>query len=220
LLGAEEFSPPSGLGPVTSRRSYVIVLKPNGLKAVAQDFTATAVVMINGAQVWTWTTPPLDGASTPATFYATPIGSDYLLIANDKLELVTTADALSSILSNNLKSTAPITANPYRSYGFWAHRSIRRSGPAPDASGFNDLGMDVSGLTFYVNISDRKGYVEADVSGGDAKSISALLPASQSGLFKPVGGRTWRAILPLSKDETSSDSVFYVFFHLGLGGNL
>lgn len=220
LLGAEEFSPPNGLGPVTSRRSYVIELKPNGLRTVTQDFAAAAIVTINGAQVWTWTTPPLDGASKPTTFYAKRIGGGCLLIANDQQEFLNTAGSLSRVLGNDLKSTASMTANPYRSYGFWAHRSIRRSAPAPDAIGFNDLGTDVSELTFYAGLIDRKGYVEAEVPSGDVKSISTLLPASQSGLFKSVGARTWRAIFPLSKDEKSSDTVVYVLFHLGFGANL
>jgi hypothetical protein len=80
--------------------------------------------------------------------------------------------------------------------------------------------MDVSEFTFYASVADRKGYVEANVKHGDGKSISTLLPASQSGLFKSVGARTWRAIFPLSRDETSSDTVVYVLFHLGLGAYL
>jgi hypothetical protein len=61
ILGAEDFSPPRGIGPVTSRRSYVLVLSPEGLVNITSDFGRVPRVMVEGSQAWTWTTPPLDG---------------------------------------------------------------------------------------------------------------------------------------------------------------
>ena len=202
-----------------SRR--VFVLTSDGLAKIMADFNQVSRVTVENIQAWTWTTPPLDGASTPATFFATPVGRSYLLVANDLHSFARTFNALNAIQNDGTVSTPPSSYDAYRSYDYWAHRQIRRTGHATsDALGLNDSGADVLAISFFVNTAKREGFVQIQTPARDRASVAGVLPQSKQDLIKPQRAGFWQATIPLLEDESSSETIFYVLFHLGFGAVL
>jgi hypothetical protein len=142
-----------------------------------------------------------------------------MVIANDLQEFIRVANALNANGMNPLASDLRSSGELYRTYGYWAHRQFKRIGVInSDAVGLNDLGTDVVAVSFFADTAKRQGFVELQTTGaGDKTSVARLLPQAKRALMKPYGTGIWRAAIPLTRDESSSETIFYIFFHLGFG---
>lgn len=99
LVGAKDFRPPEGLGPVHSQNCYVVALRRRSAFDLGKYFRQASVASAAGAPVWNWSAKVGEfgeHAPRPTSFYAAQIGQSYLLVSNNLEELKAIAGRLAS----------------------------------------------------------------------------------------------------------------------------
>jgi hypothetical protein len=99
LMGAKDFQPPNGLGPVHSQRCYVVVLGKWSKLDLRKYFNYEPVASAAGAPVWNWGANLGEfGEEDPraSSLYAAAVANSYLLVSNNLVELQSIADKLTS----------------------------------------------------------------------------------------------------------------------------
>jgi hypothetical protein len=220
LMGAKDFQPPKGLGPVHSQRCYVVVLGKWSTLDIRKYFNYAPVASAGGAPVWNW------GANLgefgeedtrPSSLYAAVIMNSYLLVSNNLGELQSVADKLTSP-----KDDSPQTLSTIRDWEFlsrqklWGYRRYRHAALVfGDASGMREVTPSAEALVFYFD--SKKQSCALRVLASDGSTADKI---NSWGVFPPLQtstAGTWETTIPLSNNEQTSDRVFYVFGLFGFG---
>jgi hypothetical protein len=135
LVGAKQFRPPAGLGPVNSKRCYVVVLKSNNTFELGKYFDMPPSASAMGAPVWSWSAKigefgELD--SRPSSFFATQLDHSYLLVSNDVKDLQEVAERLRSLDKESKVTQKFCDWTSINQYPFWGYRQYKHSDKTSD----------------------------------------------------------------------------------------
>jgi hypothetical protein len=206
LLGAKNFISPRGAGSAGHPGSYCFIVSfgKQSEPSLGKYFTQTPVASVAAGPVWKWVAD-LYEREPPVTYYATQVGSFYLLFSNDDKELQKVAAELAS--SND----PPKTLTTVRDWSFvsqheyWGYRFLRRKGlNGKDLADLDQFLPGAEAIAVFVDIKQKAGVMRllgsertksavpkvnksiADETGGSAMS------------FQPVSDGVWDAPFSLS----------------------
>jgi len=225
LVGAKDFGGEDGLGMgmdglglINSRKCYIAVLKDGVQPDIDHHFSKSSSESIAGKSVWTWSVPQFEGTPKSTKFYAAQIGSSYFVMANDRPDFEKAVKLLTSTEDSLAASVSIPGWETFSAYKYWINRQFRRSGVySLDAAGLADLTPDVSSLTFFANVDKRESYIQVRSSDTSMKKIPNLVRGFDQNRLQPQGEGIWQAKIPLSKEETGTDTLFHVFYRFGFG---
>ena len=129
LMGARDFISPTGAGSAghPGLFCFIVVFGKQPMPDFGKYFTQTPSSPAAGAHVWKWVADIYD--IPPAlTFYATQVGSFYLVLSNDDKDLQKVAAELAS--SNDPSKTLSTVRDWsfVSQHEYWGYRFIRRKG--------------------------------------------------------------------------------------------
>ena len=217
LLGAKDFLPPAGLGPVRSQRCYVVVLKNRSAFDLSKYFHTTSVVSAAGMPVRTWTAKLGEFGENdqrPSALYAVQVGQSYVLVANDLKELQFLAKHLAS---TGLDSHTLSEIREWESVSqqeVWGYRRYRHTGIVDTmAAGMADVTPGAEALIFFLN-SDKRTAVLRLLASDDSTTEKINAEMAKANIawppLKPSGPGTWETTISFSGDENSADRTFIV----------
>jgi hypothetical protein len=213
LVGASGFELPTGIGPVRSRRAYVILLESTTVReALIREVRQRGRPLREGG---CWTAPLGEfgeSSATPTELCALPVGDSYVLITNVAAGAEEWNSDLSSALASGKTSACERT---WPTTTFWAVRSTNsgidvETGPA----GTRKAQVYDIELTM-----DGPAAEEATVSIGfptDPTIPGSLSRAAGWPAMRSIQGHQWRTNLRLNTDE-SADQLFRAMSLLGFG---
>ena len=218
FVGAKGFTPPDGIGMVSSQKCYISILRPNGRSIIESDFGQAKHESLNGNDVWTWSAPPYEGYPRPTTFYVAEIENTYLLMTNNLLEF---RETIRNLTSGNSKVGTKVPGwEPLGVDQYWVSRSIRRTeAKRADVTGPTQGTPSLVVLRFVIDEA-MNSHIEADSSDSIFNTNIEGLPASEVLHYEPKGAGVWQASIPLSKDPATTTELFRVFFFFGFGVSL
>jgi len=217
LLGAKDFLPPAGLGPVRSQRCYVVVLKNRSAFDLSKYFQTTSVASAAGMPVWTWTAKLGEFGENDqrlSSLHAMQIGQSYVLVANDRKELQLLAGHLASKdrdshILGEIREWESVSRHEVWGYRRYRHAKI----VDPMAAGMADVTSSAEALIFLLN-SDKKAGVLRLLASDDstAEKMNAQMAKAKIEWtpLKPSGRGAWETTIPFSGDEQSADRTFIV----------
>jgi hypothetical protein len=214
FVGAKNFMPPEGLGMVSSQDCYIALLQGSEASTLSADFAKANRQQTNGEIVWTWSMPPYEGNPRSTTFYATEIGTSYLVLSNSWSDF--------EAVKNSLESAAiptpvmsPHDLNGLHMYKYWMRRSTHNE----QTAGLPTLAKQVIGLTFVADIDKNEGRLQAYLSEAvAAKDIARILPIPGLAWFKTASPPlAWEAVIPLEIGKAGQDALYQVFDYFGFG---
>lgn len=214
LMGAKDFQPPKGLGPVHSQRCYVVVLGKWSTLDLRKYFNYGPVASTAGAPVWNWGANLGEfGEEDPraSSLYAAVVANSYLLVSNNLRELQSIADKLTAPTDDGSQTLSKIREWELVSQQeLWGYRRYRHTGiVAGDASGIRDVTPSAEALVFFLDSKKKACVLRLLASDG-----STTEKINTWGVFPPLrlaSAGTWETTIPLANDEQTSDRMFYVF---------
>lgn len=214
LMGAKDFQPPKGLGPVHSQRCYVVVLGKWSTLDLRKYFSYGPVASAAGAPVWNWGANLGEfgeGDPRASSLYAAMVANSYLLVSNNLAELQSIADKLTSPTDDSSQALAKIREWELVSQQkLWGYRRYRHTGVvAGDASGMRDVTPSAEALVFFLDSKKKKCVLQLLASDG-----STTEKLNTWGVFPPLRSFStgaWETTIPLANDQQTSDRMFYVF---------
>jgi len=213
LVGAKDFRPPAGLGPVRSQRCYVVVLKNDNTLEFRKYFKESPSASAMGSPVWSWSAKTgefgeLD--SRLSSFYATQLGHSYLLVSNSVEALQAVAERLLSP-NNDSKITNDVCDwASMNGYPFWGYRLYRHSDKTSD--GVSYAPPDARSLCFFVDI--RKKTAVLRLVGSPTAKDALAIHAGKIPEFRPYQAGAWETRIPLHGNDLTWERLFdiRVFF--------
>lgn len=239
LVGAKDFRPPKGLGPVHSRRCYVVVLRRGGTFDLNKYFLREHPVAAALAEpVWSWSAELREfgeGDPSPSQLYAAQVFAaggvanlprPFLLVSNDVKELQAMAERL--VLREEDDPLRTLTGvrewKRLREHDYWGYRRYCHTGVVDRvAAGMTDVTPAAEALTFSVDFERRFGVVRLLSSTADDITAEKINTRVLNGnglfpLFRPLGARTWQTIIRFTGNEKSLEGMFVMMGLFGLGG--
>jgi hypothetical protein len=219
MVGAKNFLPPAGLGPVRSERCYIIVLKPDHVKSLGQYFSRSTIVEREGMQIWKWSARlgefGEDDPKRSTTLYATQLGGVYALIANNIDDLLTTSKALKT--AEDSPSSPTIDRSSAIANEIWAFRKVDREvNRNMDASGLHGVSGNVAAITYFVDFEKADSVIRLLTLDSEHVSTPTIgiiaLPD-----FHYRGDRLWQAEVPFSWEAAHDDSSLRILDRFGFG---
>lgn len=214
LMGAKDFQPPKGLGPVHSERCYVVVLRKWSTLDLRKYFNYGPVASAAGAPVWNWGANLGEfgeGDPRASSLYGAVVANSYLIVSNNLAELQSIADKLTSPTDDSSQTLSRIREWELVSqHKLWGYRRYRHTGiVAGDASGMRDVTPSAEALLFFLDSKKKTCMLRllaSDSSTTEKINTWAVFPPLRSS-----GPGTWETTIPLANDEQTSDRMFYVF---------
>lgn len=223
LLGARDFLPPKGLGPVRSRRCYVLVFNSARDLDVAHAFKGVPTYLEKGHKIWTWSGKVGEFGERDqraSEFFATLVDGSYLLVANNRKDLeLCYEDVQSGVAPNNASDDDPELIQMSR-HSFWGVRQFVRKGDSVrEQEMLPCYASDVDTFSFYSD-SNGAGYtIRIRSQNKTDLDVPCVRPHGLMPQFEKVGRGVWEAKSNFSKG-TEDDRLFAVFSLLGFGGAL
>lgn len=214
LAGMKDFRPPEGLGSVSSRNCYVLIVKRGfDLASVVGKPTSE---QWEGWPVWRWTAKLGEFGEQddrPSTLVALQMWP-YVLISNDPDSIFANAAALK-------RKTPPAVLNTLREWKdvaqrkYWVYRRFRFDTPHAMAAGLTGIRKDAESLVLFYDSAPPLAKVRLTSRDPVAKRPESLDEYGALPPLTPVSDRAWEGQLPLSPGSTQFEAWFIVFGHLG-----
>jgi hypothetical protein len=233
LVGAKDFRPPKGLGPVRSQRCYVVVLRKQRLLlpfmrrkpfALHNYIQKGPVAFHSGTSIWSWSVELGEfgeGDPRPSTIYGAQLGDSYLILSNSLQILQTLAENLLSVSNaaravNEMRDWPSFSQHQVWGYRRYAHAEIHDKA----AAGLLDVTTGAQALIFFADIMNKRAVIRlhCDVAdeGTPAKiNARAILPRLKSG-----EGPFWTTAFPLNGNEEVQERILFVMGLFGFGAYL
>jgi len=217
LVGAKDFQPPKGLGPVRSQRCYVVVLGKRGAPDLRKTFNYDPVASAAGAPVWNWGAKLGEfgeGDLRTSSLYAVVVANSYLLVSNNLAELQSVADKLASVTDDSSRTLSGIRQwESVSRHEFWGYRRYRHTGVADRmAAGMADVTPSAEALIFFLD-SNKKSVLRL-LASDDRTAEKMNAGISKAGVgwppLKASGARAWETAISFSGDEQSAERTFIV----------
>lgn len=206
---------PTGLGGVSSRNCYVLIVKRGFDLARVLDKPPTE--RWEGMPVWRWSAQLSefgDGNDRPSTIIALQM-PPYVLVSNDPDNVFANARSLQTGSNDELQKLTEW--RDVGSHQYWMFRRLRFDVPDLNATGLDRVRRD---LKSFVLFHDR-GHPAATLRVvARNPTTEAAEPLNHSGLLpalKPITPTTWEGQLPLTVGSGQSDAWFVAMFFFGLG---
>lgn len=220
LGGFKDFRAPAGLGAVSSRNCYVLIVK--------RGFDLTRILgkpaseQWEGVPVWRWTAKfgefgeQSDRLSTLVAIQMKP----YVLVSND-------AEAIFAH-ARSLKANAPPkvleTLSEWRdvaSRKYWVYRRLRFDAADLMAAGLDGLRTDAESLILFYDPGPKTTTVRLTSRAAVAKTPESLVDDGRVPPLQPISPTAWETQLPVVTRHTPfEDAWFIVFARLGFGAYL
>jgi hypothetical protein len=220
FVGAKDFAPPTGLGPVYSKRCYVILLGNQSKLNLRNHFPNAPVAYVAGSPIWTWSANVGEfGELNPkqSTFFAASIAGAYLLVANRLEELLTIANRLAPPTNS-----ARLTRNPNWSsltpYSIWSYRRYRRAETVDrTAAGLLGVPRSAEALIFYVDFGNKSVTLQLLDPTSDQRTVSAMADSANLPPFRRLSVGKWEIDDSITGDEASFDRLAAIMGWIGFG---
>jgi hypothetical protein len=214
LVGAKNFRSPSGLGPVRSKRCYIVILKA-GEFDLHKHFRQSPAASVAGAPVWKWSAKLGEYGEEdprPSLFYAAHIGVSYLLVSNSLEDLRDIATRISS------KMTVPGIPDweIICQHREWGYRRYRHSGVADrTAAGMSSVTPSAEALMFFVDFDKEVSLMRLlSIDEATAAKINAKAKLPP---LKSQGKGVWETKIPFAGNEESFGRLAGVMWLFGFG---
>jgi hypothetical protein len=221
LVGAKDFRPPTGFGGVSSRRCYVVVLRPGNGFDLAKYFRKPISASTTGSPVWNWQAKLKEfgeGNQKPSSLYASQVERSYVLVSNDLQELQTIAERLTSP-GDELKGLSEIHDwETVSSHQYWGYRRYRQTGIVDRmAAGMNDVTSGAQALVFFSDPEKKTGTIRLLCTPADEGTVAKMNASAMFLKFRSRGAGTWERTIQFTGDEDGFDQLFAVMFLFGFG---
>lgn len=230
LVGATGFRPPKGLGPVRSKRCYVVVLSRDRPLELGKYFHLRPTASSDGRQVWSWYAKLGEFGeedSRGTLLFATRITESYLIVSNDPQAL----QRVSNDLSLPDKPLEGLGSSPeldlVRGHRIWGYRRYRFStSPGVDrdnqdllnrASGMADVKPGTEALTFWIDPNSNRGVLRLVDPLTDPQTAAAINARDALPTLTPAGQGAWESTILLSGNEQTSEWLLGVMGMFGFG---
>lgn len=210
LVGAKDFTPPSGLGMFDYRACYIGISERGSQPDIATVFEKAQMTSIAGAHVWTWSVPPAEGHPEPFKFYATQVADRYFLMTNGEQAF---SDAFTELTSSKRLSTNAIL-EALQTHEYWVYRQIR---PGGAGEGKSNVPSNAFAITFFADINAKQTYFEVHKSNHAPKTVSTDLPMANLIHYQQIRPGIWQASIPLTEDPASTNAFYQAMYYLGFG---
>ncbi len=183
-------------------------------------FTQTPSSPAAGAHVWKWVADIYD--IPPAlTFYATQVGSSYLVLSNDDKDLQKVAAELASS-DDPSKTLSTVRDWSFVSqHEYWGYRFIRRKGlNGKDLAGLDQFLPGVEAIEFWIDVKQKAGVMRLLGSAGTKRAVPQLNKriadeASGSMSFQPQSPGVWDAPISLSGGQLAMGKIWEIMDFFG-----
>jgi len=222
LLGAKDYLPPDGLGPVVSTKCYIVVLREGNTVDISKYFDKPPMTSTRGAPTWTWSADLEefgDRKTRLSTLYATQIGRDYIVVSNNLDQLGGVSQRLVSP-ENHATLSGIREWSAVSRHEFWGYRKYRRN-RLLDAetifTGTRGINSDAEALVLYVDFQQKTGVLRvlgSPTEDTTAKSLNAMWEIPP---LKHAGLGDWETKFPLDATGPFPESAFQVLWLFGFG---
>ena len=214
--GAGHFRAPTGLGAVSSRNCYILLVKP-GLD-LARYTARPATEKWRGAPLWKWTAALGEygeGDSRSSTIFALQYGS-YVLISNDAERIVRVAEHVVADEDATKGATIPAEWPELSRSDYWVYRRYRFGDVTdPMAAGVDGVRKDAVALMFITQRDGKAGILRLASASPVARQAEVLIEQQPFPHLSPVTPHSWEATLATTGGEQSWTTLF---FAMGLMG--
>jgi hypothetical protein len=219
LVGAKDFQPPPGLGIVRSKRCYVIILNNHTVFDLSDYFQRQPVVSVGNSRVWNWSAMLGEfgeGDPRPSSLFATQLGSSYLVVSNDLVELQNVATKLAAPgdeaqALNNLRDWATLS-----NHDVWAYRRYRHEEVMDrEAAGLSFVSQGAKSLIFFADLDKKSATIRLLCSTKDESTVTKINDRAMLPPLKSSGPEMWETMVPLLGDEESLERIFAVMYLFG-----
>jgi hypothetical protein len=221
LVGAKDFRSPNGLGPVYSRRCYVIVLGNRSTVDLRKHLPVNAVTSAESLPIWSWKAKLGEFGENDrrdSSIYAAQIGRSYVVVSNDLDELRTVIARLASPGKDSEVSSGSHDWDHVTRSEVWGYRRYRHADVVNrDAAGMAGVAVGTEALVFYLDASRKSAVLRLPASAGSAATAAYLNTRNSYYMlrWRQADGETWEAPIALVGNEKATDQLFLV---LGLFG--
>lgn len=215
LGGMKDFRAPEGLGPVSSRNCYVLIVK-RGFD-LARLLGKPASEQWEGVPVWRWTAKLGEfgeGDDRSSALVAIQM-KPYVLVSNDPEAVFATARSLKS----NTSPTVLNTLSEWRdvaSREYWVYRRLRFDAADPMTAGLDGLRKDAHSLLLFYDPAQKVTTVRLTSRDPVATSPESLDHLGRVPTLQPISPTAWQAQLPaITRHTPFGDAWAIVFGRLG-----
>ena len=226
MLGAKEFRAPQGslgLGAVTAQRCFVIMLGADSRFDLRQYFHASPAATLSNGPVWQWAvhidefdpghigTMP-EGKPRLSQLFATQVGHDYVVVANNLEDLQEVVNKLASSGASYGNLTAMHGWETIRRHEVWGYRRYRHT-EATDtmAAGMADVAPGTEAFACFLDL--RKKTLTAQLIPGPVDGARAAQRLNARNDFPPLMRSEkgiWETSITFSNDEKSDEAAWDV----------
>jgi hypothetical protein len=221
LVGARDFLPPKGLGPVRSQRCYIIVLRGHSTVDLDAHSGTASILTVAGTKVLGWSAAIGEFGEEdprPTSFYANTINGQYILVSNNLDDLKTISETLSSATNPNRVLEEIREWKQIKGYAVWGYRRYKRRKTGDATVGDASLAIaSAEALTFRVDFGAK--VCVLSVSGSEA-NVDGAIKGNPTAAFLPFrrqGLGTRSSTILLSDNQQSTDQLFAAISLLGFG---
>lgn len=218
FVGAKDFRPPAGLGPVYSRRCYVVVLRRESSFSLTNFFRRPPSTEVSGVAVWAWSAKVNEFGEDdprPSTLYAAQLSGSYLLFANSIEELRIVADGLTAQENTH---ALPIGWSFVDGRIFWGYRKYRHESISePQAAGTSTIPPTAQVLLLSVDFNTKAATLRLTDPSSDEAAMTAITDPMNLPRFARQDQKDWQARVPLAGDQTSLERLASIMALFGFG---
>ncbi len=221
LVGAKDFRPPSGLGPVRSQRCYVFILKRNDFD-LHKHFPQAPATSVAGVPAWNWSAKlgefGEEDPSRPSSFYAAQIAGSFLVVSNNLEDLQATAKGLISAEKPETILAGIRDWELIRRQKIWGYRRYQHNGVVDrNAAGMWLITPGAEALMFFVDFDKKIGVMRLTSSDPNEDVAAKINATAKLPSFKAQARGVWETTFPLTGDESSFDRLVYIMSYFGFG---
>lgn len=225
LVGAKDFRPPDGLGPVRSQRCYIVVLRRRSAFNLRKYFRQEPVSTTGGVPTWNWSVKlgefgELD--PRPSSLYAAQIGNSYLLVSNNLKELQVMAGRLSSQNPDGRILGEIRDWQIVSQHEVWGYRRYRHTEVVDKtAAGMAYVTPEAQALIFMFDREKNSFTLRLFCVPGEERTPANINATGLFGRLKWFSGGVWERTVPLVGDfvdpEETLERLSAVMGMLGFG---
>jgi hypothetical protein len=221
LIGASEFRAPIGLGPVFSRKCYVVVLKNRSEFHLPRFLSKAEMHMVSGFTVWSWVAKLGEFGELSdklSTLHTVQIGSSFVLLSNDVESLASVAVQLTSL--SPTRQIDPIVSHwdELRKYEYWAYRRFRHNQVVDlTAAGLTYITPEARSLIFLFDRKNLAFTLRLSCVPGEEDTAANINGTGLFGRLKWRPGGIWEKTIPIAEDVESLERIGSILSMLGFG---
>lgn len=214
--GAGHFHAPTGLGAVSSRNCYILLVKPGF--DLARYTARPATENWRGKPLWKWTAALGEygeGDPRSSTIFALQHGS-YVLISNDAERIVRIAEHVVAGEDGTKSATIPAEWPELSRSDYWVYRRYRFGDVTdPMAAGVDGVRKDAVALMFITEQDGKSAILRLASASPVAKQPEVLIEQQPFPHLSPVTPHSWEASLATTGGEQNWTTLFFVMGLMG-----